>query len=111
MSVFGVRLEGCPFLWRSAGIAAGPCAGVDLGALHAAGQDALAATDTGFWGAASVHARIRLALGAALTVESQLGANVPFVRYEMGPRDGSAVWFRTESVGLAAGVGLGWNIE
>jgi hypothetical protein len=85
VSLLGARVEGCPFLWRSTGIAAGPCAGVDFGALHAAGQDALAASDTGVWGAASVHARIRLTLGAAIAVESQLGANVPSCATRWGP--------------------------
>lgn len=110
VSLIGARLEGCPALWRTSAVALAPCAALELGLLRAAGSDALGAADTGFWSAALAHGRVVFDLGAALALEAQLGARLPLVRYEMGPLDGSAAWFRTRALGLDAGLGLAWQI-
>jgi hypothetical protein len=110
VSVLGARLEGCPIAWSAPGVAFYPCVGVDVGALHAAGKDALGTSDTGVWAAALVHGRAAFELGAELALEAQLGATVPLVKYEMGPTLGDSAWFRTRALGLEAGLGIAWRI-
>jgi hypothetical protein len=110
VSLLAARLEACPLSWGASHVRVAPCAAMDLGAVVAEGRDALAASDGGFWAAATAHGRLRMAVSAALAVEAQLGASAPLVRYEMGPSDESVVWFRTGALGADAAVGLSWTM-
>jgi hypothetical protein len=105
----GARLEACPLAWELPGVAFYPCAGVDLGALQAAGADALGTSDTGFWAAALAQGRGVFQLGPALALEAQIGGILPLVKYEMGSAQGGEAWFRTRSLGLEAGLGVVWR--
>ena len=106
----GARIEACPFEARLDAIVFTPCLGFDAGLLRASGPNALGATDTGLWGAAAAHGRLAAALVESLSLELQVGALAPLVRYEMGPREGPAEWYRTRAVGLDARFGVGWRI-
>jgi hypothetical protein len=77
--------------------------------LRAEGPNLLGAADAGFWSAVVAHGRAAAQVGV-LSVELQVGGQLPLTRFEMGTADGSAAWFRTRPVGLAAGVGASWRI-
>ncbi|HEU4581576.1 MAG TPA: hypothetical protein VFS67_25130 [Polyangiaceae bacterium] len=109
VTLFGARLEACPLAWELPGVAFYPCAGVDLGALQAAGADALGTSDTGFWAAALAQGRGVFQLGSSLALEAQIGGILPLVKYEMGSAQGGEAWFRTRSLGLQAGLGVVWR--
>lgn len=67
-------------------------------------------SDAGFWSALAAHGRLDAALSERLSLEFQIGALVPLVRYEMGTEDGSAEWYRTRAFGLDARAGAAWRI-
>jgi hypothetical protein len=110
VSLLGIRLEACPVAWSARGVAFYPCAGADLGALHAAGSSEFGRSDTGFWAAALAHGRGVFELGSGLALEAQLGGALPLVKYEMGPVQGRAAWFRTPALGWSAGLGMAWRV-
>jgi len=101
------RAEGCAFELRSGPLSLQPCAGAELGLLRAGSSGGAARTDTGFWGAGVGLLRASLALDERLTLEAQVGAALPFVRYAVGSSLGGNL-FRTEPVILALGVGGRW---
>jgi hypothetical protein len=45
----------------------------------------------------------------AISVQLELGAVLPLVRYELGADTGTAI-FRTAAVGLEAGLGAAWRL-
>lgn len=108
--VLGGRIEGCPIEARVDLLSFSPCLGLDAGLLRATGPDALGIADAGFWSSIVAHGRVAVRLGDGLSLELQAGAQLPLVRFEMGTEDGSAAWFRTRLVGLAAGFGAAWQI-
>lgn len=103
------RVEACPFEWRGSAVLLRPCVGVDAGLLRARGDEPLGASDSGFWSAAVGLGRASALLGRGFSLELSAGARVPLLRYEMGTRDGSAVWSRTRSVGLDTSLGGAWS--
>ena len=112
VTLIGGRAEACPLRWNAlADLVLEPCAGVEAGLIRGAGADAAGTVDTGFWGSFLAQGRVALRLGGPWWLEAQVGGRVPWVRYEMGTRDGSADWFRTRAVGLDAGVGASWQIQ
>jgi hypothetical protein len=109
VSVLAGRLEGCPLAWTTGSWTWEPCLGVDLGALWAASSHTLGRSDVGFWASGVALGRVHWQLQPQLVLGLQLGAALPFVRYEMGADEGPPV-FRTEPVGLELALGAAWQL-
>jgi hypothetical protein len=106
----GGRLEGCPWSWGLGRLELEPCLGLDVGVLRAEGAGAGGRSDSGVWVGGVGHVRLGWWVAQALSVEAELGAMVPFVRYDLGPDADASSLFRTEPIGLAAALGAGWRL-
>jgi hypothetical protein len=103
------KLEGCPATIGSVVQLAG-CAALDLGVMATSGAGAEGSSDSAFWSAAEVLARLALHPGGRIAVEAQGGALVPFTRYELGVGNGSNSLYRTAAAGFAGAVGVAMQI-
>ncbi len=104
------RLEGCPWSWAFGRFALEPCFGLEVGVLRAEARGDRGRSDSGVWVAGVGHVRLAWRVAQALSLEAELGALVPFVRYDLGPDADSSSLFRTEPVGLAGALGAAWHL-
>jgi hypothetical protein len=102
------RLEGCPWTWVSGVFSLEPCAGLDLGVLRAESPGPQGRSDSGVWLSGAAHGRAAWRIAPALLLEVELGALVPFVRYDLGADMTTASLFQTAPVGVAAALGAAW---
>ena len=105
--VWAGRAEACVTLWSGSVGALGPCAGAELGLIHAQSSGAAGRDDTGTWAAGVLHARGVLRLGRNIALESQVGGLFPFVRYDFRSERGRPV-SSSEFAGLQVAVGVSW---
>jgi len=109
VGVLAGRLEGCPLAWATGSWTWEPCLGVDLGALWASSSHTLGRSDVGLWASGVALGRARWQLQPQLVLALQVGAALPFVRYELGAEQGPAV-FRTQPVGLELALAAAWQL-
>jgi hypothetical protein len=111
-TLLGGRAEGCAL---SSGLThalvAEGCVALDAGALSGQGEDSSAllagSSETVFWAAAVIVARLRARFGARLAVEAQGELGLPLVRHEFVFEDPRELIFRVPTAGVAARVGVG----
>jgi hypothetical protein len=111
-TLLGGRAEGCPFSRGLTPALLGEgCVALDAGALTGRGEDSSALLDgsseTVFWAAAVVVARLRARFGARLSVEAQGELGLPLVRHEFVFEEPRERIFRVPPAGVAARVGVG----
>jgi hypothetical protein len=90
LTLVSARPEAC-LLWGSAALRGGPCAGVDLGMVFAESSGASGVSDDGLWTSAVGLVRGHWQFGRALSLEAQVGALFPFVRYRFSSSSGNEV--------------------
>jgi hypothetical protein len=88
LTLVSARPEGC-MLWGSAALRVGPCAGVDVGMVFAEMSGTNGVSDDGVWTSAVGLVRGHWQIGRALSLEAQIGALVPFVRYRFNTSSGN----------------------
>jgi hypothetical protein len=104
LTVVAARPEAC-MRWGSALLHVGPCAGVDLGMVFARTSGAQGDDDSGAWTSAVGLVRGHWQAGEAVSVEAQIGAIVPFVRYRFDTRSGNEV-ADSAAAGVEAALGV-----
>lgn len=103
IALLTTRLEGC-WAWTLGDVALGPCAGVELGTVRAESSGDGGHRDGGFWGGAATHLRASWHVSRLAEIEAQIGALVPFVRYDFEALSGGTV---TDSAALGLTAALG----
>lgn len=84
-----------------------PCLGVSLGWLGAESPPPRGVSDDAVWASGSAFMRGSWRAIDAMSLYLDVGAVVPFVRYELGADAGAAI-FRTGAVGLDVALGVAW---
>jgi hypothetical protein len=108
VSVVTGRVEGCPWSWSRQPFTVEPCLALDLGGVSAEATGDGGRSDSGLWSSVAALVRAGVNLGAPWSIEAELGASLPLVRYEFGSDAGTDRLYRTEPVGFAAGLGVAW---
>jgi len=109
VNALAARLEGCPVAWLTGAWLWRPCLGVDIGALRASSSYRSGRSDAGLWASASALGRAAWRLDPRWELALQVGALLPFVRYEMGAADDAPV-FQTRTLGWELALGAGWRL-
>jgi hypothetical protein len=103
LTLVAARPEAC-MRWGSATLHVGPCVGVDVGVLFAQTSGVQGDSDAGLWSSATGLGRGHWQIGRAVSLEAQVGAIVPFVRYRFDTRSGGRV---TDSAPIGVEAALG----
>ena len=103
LTLVAARPEAC-MRWGSAALHVGPCAGIDVGVVFAQTSGVQGDSDSGLWSSATGLVRGHWQIGRAVSLEAQVGAIVPFVRYRFDTRSGSQV-ADSAAVGVDAALG------
>lgn len=90
LTLLAARPEAC-MQWGGTTLYVGPCAGIDVGVVFAQTSGARGYSDSGIWTSAAGLVRGHWQVGRGLSLEAQVGAIVPFVRYRFDTRSGSEV--------------------
>ena len=98
------RVEACMRVWSTASVALSPCLGLDLGVVRADSSEVLGQTDTGLWASGVGHLRAAWQWSDGFSLEGQVGAAVPFVRYQFRSELGRDI-AGSDPIGLQAAVG------
>lgn len=104
LTVVAARPEAC-MRWGNPRLLVGPCAGVDLGMVFARTAGARGDDDSGAWTSAIGLVRGHWQAGRGVSVEAQVGAIVPFVRYRFDTRRGNEV-ADSAAAGVEAALGV-----
>lgn len=94
-----------PIVWSVFGARISPFAELDLGAVTAEGTASNGKRAASFWGSVGVGARLGVALGRGMELQSQAAARAPLNPYRM--RNEQETLFESRPVGLWVGLGLG----
>jgi hypothetical protein len=98
----------CRNLADAGSLALDACADLNVGALHASVDGAVARRTGDFaWASAQLGARLRWRPLAALVIDADAAAVVPFVRRAFGVAGAADPVFESPAVGLAAALGVG----
>lgn len=107
LSLLEARAAGCPHGWGNGSWMIQTCLGASMGWLVADSPPPRGHSEGGFWASGLAFAHGSWHATDALGLFVDVGALVPFVRYELGADTGAAI-FRTGSAGLEAGLGIAW---
>jgi hypothetical protein len=107
LSLLEARAAGCPLAWGDGLWMIQPCLGASLGWLGADSPPPRGHSEGALWASGVAFARGSWHATDAVGLYVDVGAVVPFVRYELGADQGPAI-FRTGSVGLETGLGIAW---
>lgn len=97
-SLWAGQLRICPVAWGHS-LSLAPCVSGELGQLRAKGP----LSDSALWAALGVHLGSRFNVTRILTLEADIGADVPLRKYEIAA--GSASLYRTSPVAVSALLG------
>jgi hypothetical protein len=109
LSLLAARPEAC-MQWGSATLHVGPCAGIDVGVVFAQTSGAQGYSDSGVWTSATGLVRGHWQFGRALSLEAQVGAIIPFIRYRFDTRSGSEV-ADSAAAGVEAALGVAFLLD
>jgi hypothetical protein len=109
---YGFRAEACPWALRVRRFFVEPCAGMDVGAIEAAGLAGVSVVNPRsrgrFWWQAEAISRLGVLLGAVvLEAQGELAVPLLSYRFGFGPETGGVSVFEMPRVGVAARAGAG----
>jgi hypothetical protein len=102
----GGRLDACPVALFGPIVELRPCVALELGWEQARGTASTGVSDAAFWASGTASARLAWHTSRAVGLEAELGASVPFTRYELVEKESGGVIHRTESIGFSAALGV-----
>lgn len=107
--VMAGRVDACPIALHTGSIVLKPCIALDLGVIGASNPSPQGRQDFAPWASGSLFGRALWELSEHFTLEAQLGGFLPFVRYELVPKNSQRTWYRTAAAGLEAAVGVAFR--
>ncbi len=102
----GGRLDACPVALFGPVVELRPCFALELGSEQARGTSSTGVSDAAFWASGSASARVAWHASRSVGFEAELGASVPFTRYELVEKESGTVIHRTENIGFSAALGV-----